>query len=86
MADRAYCQIHLTNGQKKMASKSLKEIEDVLPKALFFRSHASHLINLHQVEKYSKEDGGFAVMSDQTQVPIARRRKNEFLELIKFNT
>jgi len=86
IADRAYCQIHLTNGQKKMASKSLKEIEDVLPKSLFFRSHASHLINLNQVEKYSKEDGGFAVMSDQTQVPIARRRKNEFLELIKFNS
>lgn len=86
MADRAYCLIHLTNGQKKIVSKSLKEIEDVLPDYLFFRSHASHLINLNQVEKYSKEDGGFAVMSDQTQVPIARRRKNEFLELIKFNT
>lgn len=84
-ADRAYSQIYLTNGLKTMVSKPLKEMETLFPPPFFFRPHASHLINLQQLEKYNKEDGGVAVMSDQSQIPIARRRKNDFLVWIKSN-
>jgi len=84
-ADRAYSCIYLINGQKEVVSKPLKEIQEQLPAHLFYRAHTSHLINLQQLEKYSNEDGGYAVMSDQSQVPIARRRKNEFLEWMKSN-
>lgn len=84
-ADRAYSCIYLVNGQKELVSKPLKEIQEMLPSHLFYRLHTSHLINLHQLEKYSKEDGGYAVMSDQSKIPIARRRKNEFMDWIKSN-
>lgn len=81
-ADRAYCCLFLDGGIKTIISKSLKEIQASLPNH-FFRTHTSHLINIDKLVKYSKEDGGFALMSDGSKIPIARRRKTEFLELIQ---
>jgi len=81
-ADRSYCIIYLNNTEKKIVSKSLKDIEAILPNQKFYRLHASHLINLDKLKRYDKEDGGSAVMSNEKHIPIARRRKNEFLELI----
>jgi len=80
-ADRACC-LFLVGGVRKMISKALKEIQDLLPD-YFFRSHTSHLINLEKLIKYAKEDGGYALMCDDSKIPIARRRKVEFLEKIQ---
>lgn len=79
-ADRSYSQVFLTSKKKLLISKPLKEIEAVLPSDSFFRPHTSHLININRLEMYNKEDGGYALMTDGTQVPVARRRKAEFLE------
>lgn len=86
VADRSYSYVHLSSAEKLLLSKSLKEIEALLPSASFFRLHASHLVNLNHVEKYVKDDGGYVLMSDGKQVPIARRRKAEFLELLTNNS
>jgi two-component system LytT family response regulator len=81
-ADRAYCMIFLENGVRRMISKALKEIEEILPE-YFYRTHTSHLINLEKLQKFAKEDGGYALMSDGSKIPIARRRKVDFLEKIQ---
>ena len=80
-AERAYCQIFLTQGRKLTVSKPLREIEDLLP-ACFFRCHHSHLINLKKVQAYKKEDGGLVVMKDGSKVPVARARKEEMVRVL----
>jgi DNA-binding LytR/AlgR family response regulator len=40
------------------------------------------LINLRQVLRFDREDGGFIVMDDGSKVPLSRRRKAAFLERI----
>lgn len=85
-ADRSYSHVHLASKKKLMISRSLKEIEALLPSSIFFRLHTSHLINLDHLDMYNKEDGGYAVMTDGSQVPVARRRKTEFLEKLSPNS
>ena len=47
----------------------------------FFRTHQSFIVNLKAVRQFLKhKDGDFAVMSDNTKIPIARRKKDAFLE------
>ena len=47
----------------------------------FFRTHQSFIVNLKAVRQFLKhEDGDFAVLSDNTKIPIARRKKEDFLE------
>ncbi len=81
-ADRTYCYIYLSDGTKVMVSKPLKEISNMLPETMFFRSHSGHLLNVNYVGKYLNEDGGYALMSDGAQVPVSRRRKKEFLAFL----
>ena len=62
--------------------KSLKEFEDILPSNVFFRTHQSHIINVSFVKKFIKEDGGYVLMEDGTEVMVARRRKDEFIKML----
>lgn len=82
-ADGSYTRLVLNNGSKILTSYHLNEYEELLPKDTFFRSHHSHIINLGHIKKYFKGDGGHVVMSDNSTVDIAKRKKKEFLE--RFN-
>ncbi len=80
-----YTQLHFTDGKKLMASKTLKEFEDLLEQNSFFRIHNASLINLSYVKKYIKGDGGQVLLINDIVLDVARRRKEELIEvLIKF--
>lgn len=78
-ADRSYSWFFITDKRKILVSKHLKEFQDLLNDRNFFRPHNSHLINLDFVKKYVRQDGGYIEMSDGSQVPISRNRKDLFL-------
>jgi len=46
---------------------------------------ATDLINFKFLKKYIRDDGGYVVMSDGKTIPIAKRRKEEFLSRMKMN-
>ena len=80
--DRAYCKLILNGEKDVLVSKPLKEIESILPMNIFFRSHKSHLININYVSKYSRDEGGFITMKNGDQIPLSRRKKDEFVEFL----
>ena len=80
-ANGTYTNIHTVKKEKIVASKNVKEFEDILPKTHFFRIHNSHLVNINRLAKYSKGRGGTITMEDGTQIEVASRRKNDFLEI-----
>lgn len=79
-SDGNYTYFILTTGKKIIASRTLGEYEQMFADDNFFRVHRSHLINLEHVKKYIKGEGGYVIMSDNSQVEVSRRNKNEFLE------
>lgn len=79
-SDGNYTFFILTNGKKIIASRTLGEYEQMFTEDNFFRVHRSHLINLQHVKKYIKGEGGYVIMTDDSQVEVSRRNKNEFLE------
>lgn len=81
-ASGSYTFFYLKNGEKLTISKTLKEYEDLLKDNQFFRVHNSYLINLNEVKKYIKGDGGTVVMSNGDEVFVSKRRKEEFLEAL----
>ncbi|MCX6296611.1 MAG: LytTR family DNA-binding domain-containing protein [Bacteroidetes bacterium] len=79
-SDGNYTFFILTNGKKIIASRTLGEYEQMFAEDNFFRIHRSHLINLEHVKKYIKGEGGYVVLSDNSQVEVSRRNKTDFLE------
>lgn len=77
-----YTTLFFTDGGKLLLSKTLREIEEVLQPYGFFRVHHSHLINLQQLQRYVKTDGGYIEMSDGSQVAISRQRKESVLRML----
>ena len=77
-ADRNYTIINIKGKQKIVASRTLKEIEELLDDYPFIRVHHSHIVNLNEVEKYVKGEGGYLMMSNGTSIDVSRSRK-EFL-------
>lgn len=78
-----YTMLFLKNQQKVVASKTLKDIEELLASDSFARVHHSYLVNLNEVEKYVKGEGGYLVMSDGSMIDIARSRKESVLKKLQ---
>ena len=74
-SDSNYTVFYLKNKQKITASRTLKEIEEMLDDYSFLRVHHSYLVNLNEIEKYIKGDGGYLIMSDGSNVDVSRSRK-----------
>ncbi|MEZ2441680.1 LytR/AlgR family response regulator transcription factor [Chitinophaga sp. RCC_12] len=76
--------LHLQEPEKPvMVCRTLVEMEQWLTDKGFFRVHSSFLINLSFMEKYIKGDGGEIIMSDGYSVPLARDKKQDFLQRIE---
>lgn len=82
-SDSNYCELKITGNRKKLASKTLKYFEEILPSDRFFRIHKSYLININQVKKYLKRDGGELLMSNNDVLPVSRNNRLEILKLIQ---
>ena len=77
-----YTKFYIKNHKPVLISKTLKEYEELLKDQDFERIHQSHLINLNELRSYIKKDGGFVVMSDESQLPVSQRKKERLQEMI----
>ena len=78
-ADGNYSTLHLAGKATILSSKQIGEYEDKLVSRSFLRIHDKHLVNLRFVKSFQKGDSGTAVLEDNTILPVARRRKDEFI-------
>ncbi|WP_343695304.1 LytTR family DNA-binding domain-containing protein [Flavobacterium sp.] len=77
-----YTQFFIKNHKPILISKTLKEYEELLSEHGFERIHQSHLINLAYLKSYIKTDGGYVIMADNSNIPIAQSKKEKLQELI----
>jgi two-component system LytT family response regulator len=80
-SDGNYSTLYLKNNQKKVVTKKLKDINNLLPENSFFRTHNSYIVNLHKIKEFLKTEG-YLIMESNHKIPVARQRKTEFLDKI----
>ena len=81
-ANGRYAKFHLVSKETIVVSKTLGDFEEILSANQFFRIHDSSIINLNHVKKYIRGDGGTVLLSDNTELDVARRRKEDFIKLM----
>jgi two-component system LytT family response regulator len=78
-----YTILSLKENQKLVVSRTLKEIEEMLDEHTFLRVHHSYLVNLNEIRKYIKGEGGSLIMSDGTSVDVSRSKKEQLMKRLQ---
>jgi two-component system LytT family response regulator len=78
-----YTNFLLKDAKPILASKTLKEYDILLSPYNFERIHKSHLINMAYVKRYVPSDGGYMIMEDDSRIPVANRKKEQLLKMIR---
>jgi two-component system LytT family response regulator len=71
-----YSYIFLKDGKKKLVSKTLAYLEEILGDKGFYRCHRSHIINGIHILNNPKRD--LVSLSDGSEIPVSRRKRKEF--------
>lgn len=82
-SDSNYTIVYLKNAVKIVVSKTLKEIEELLQDYSFVRVHRCFLVNINEVEKYKKGDGGYLILSNGSSVDVSKNRKELLLSKLQ---
>lgn len=82
-ASGSYTTLYTDIPSKIVVSKKLKDFENKLTSAGFFRIHHSYLINVLKINTISKKDGSYVLMEDLKKLPIATRKKDGFMLFLK---
>jgi two-component system, LytTR family, response regulator len=74
-----YTHFYLVDGKKIVVSRQLGEYERLLPEADFIRIHDKYIIHLTYIKEYIKGSGGDVILENGKEIPVATRRKEEFM-------
>ena len=76
-----YTHLFLKNKNKIIACRTLKDMEEQMQDfRIFIRVHHSYMVNLNEVTKYVRGEGGYLVMSDGSSVNVSRSRKDALMK------
>ena len=76
--ENKYTRIILMNQSPILSAYNLGEFTKLLRQYGFYTPHKSHLINMSHIKRFDKE--GIVYMIDDSNVPVSRRRRQDFLE------
>ena len=81
-SDSNYTMVYLSDGNRMMLSKTLKQVEKLIEHPDFFRVQNSFLVNLNHVKEYIRGEGGDLLMSNGKTVRVSRSKKEELLRIL----
>ena len=81
-ADGNYCKVFCIDGSVIHLSKTLKYMEDLLPKLLFKRIHKSYLVNFNYVVEFSKVNDLYVELVNNIILPVSIRKKEELIHAL----
>jgi two-component system, LytTR family, response regulator len=75
-----YTYIHVNDGRKILSSNNIGKYKNLLESNGFFVCHKSYIVNMKFIRTLTTDDD--IVLSNNFKVPLARRRKIEFMQLL----
>lgn len=82
-AEASYCRIVFDESKEIIISKPIKEIEAFSKDEGFYRVHKSYLVPIAKVKAVHRSEGLEIELLGGIKVPIAFRKKDDFLSYVK---
>ncbi|MDB4089479.1 LytTR family DNA-binding domain-containing protein [Flavobacteriales bacterium] len=81
-ADSNYTVIKQMDESSFTIAKTLKNVEELLPKDFFLRIHKSFLVNVNFIKGYIHAEGSYVILTNNEKLPISSRKKTQVIEKI----
>ncbi|MFO7852051.1 MAG: LytR/AlgR family response regulator transcription factor [Bacteroidota bacterium] len=81
-ADSNYTRFILSDKNKIMVSRTIKEFDALLSASGMIRVHQSHLVNIAWVDRFVKRDGGYLLLKDQSKIPVSQNLRKQVIAAI----
>ncbi|WP_353723193.1 LytTR family transcriptional regulator DNA-binding domain-containing protein [Dyadobacter sp. 676] len=82
-SDNNYTTFYLVGGENLVICKPIFFYDDLLKQYGFIRCHQSHLVNKTSIKSWKREFGDFLLLTDGSEIPVARSKKEEIKQLLK---
>ncbi len=79
LAEGSYTHLVLSDKRRITLAKKLGELDKLLPDQ-FHRIHHSHIVNLHHVVKFVRENNGHVILTNGEELSVSKQRRKGFLE------
>lgn len=80
-ADNTYSEVYTAEGEKLVASRTLKNFEDVLSEdPRFMRTHKSYIVNIGYVKELVKSDGGYLIMENKEHISVTPEKMRDLID------
>jgi two-component system LytT family response regulator len=75
-AEGAYTRIFVGEKRNVLISRSLGEIEELLPTEIFQRIHHSTIVNVNYIAQFIRTDGGYLILKTGEKISVSKTRKD----------
>ncbi len=74
-AEGAYTKVYITDKKPMLISRTLGDVEELLPPELFHRIHHSTLVNVNCIAQFLRTDGGYVVLKSGEKLSVSKAKK-----------
>jgi len=74
-AEGAYTRVFIKDKKPMLISRTLGDVEELLPPEIFQRIHHSTLINVTYVSQFLRTDGGYVVLKNGEKLSVSKAKK-----------
>ena len=74
-AEGAYTKIFIHEKRPMLISRTLGDVEELLPDEMFQRIHHSTLVNITYISQFLRTDGGYVVLKNGEKLSVSKAKK-----------
>ena len=74
-AEGAYTKVLIQDKKSMLISRTLGDVEELLPPELFQRIHHSTLVNVSYISQFLRTDGGYVVLKNGEKLSVSKTKK-----------
>ena len=79
-AEGAYTKVFIADKKHMLISRTLGDVEELLPTEMFQRIHHSTLINITYISQFLRTDGGYVVLKNGEKLSVSKAKKEMLME------
>ena len=74
-AEGAYTKVLIQDKKSMLISRTLGDVEELLPPELFQRIHHSTLVNVSYISQFLRTDGGYVILKNGEKLSVSKAKK-----------